>query len=57
MTLRRPLTLVLQCSILEYVALQHNCDLARIPLKWHHLSEKNSRKTINLEHVLFGKVV
>ena len=48
---------LLRCNILDYAALQHNCDLARIPLKWSHLSEKNSRQVNNLEHVLIGKVM
>jgi hypothetical protein len=48
---------LLRCNILDYVALQLNCDLARIPLKWYHLSEKNSRQVNNLEHFLTGKVM
>jgi hypothetical protein len=29
--------------------------LARFPIRWHHLIEKNSRQFKNLEHVLVGK--
>jgi hypothetical protein len=29
--------------------------LARFPIRWNHLIEKNSRQFKNLEHVLVGK--
>jgi hypothetical protein len=30
-------------------------NLARFPIRWNHLIEKNSRQFKNLEHVLVGK--
>jgi hypothetical protein len=34
---------------------ENHARLARFPIRWNHLIEKNSRQFKNLEHVLVGK--